>query len=358
MESFKRLIGFGEEECKTPDGKVSRSMCLKSAKSSPSSVRAKPPPKEDPGSKQGRMFACRRTHFRTVAENKRRAEETGMPLGMVGNIQVEAIAVRRETDAKERAIDLDISYSQLVTDLAKVEDDKELSVIKEAIRYLHHDGSIIRRLEKQEQGLIFPLVNAKKDESELVQQLRSELSHQSGEAKQLQSQIEVLTKERNKALDDLARARTESDAKGKKIAELNYTSRCADARIHEAQKQFAQLGKALDETRRMYGQEQSRTMRELAKTKEERGKLQDLLEEERSARKHVEKDYEDLQRENVAHIEELRASKLFNPVVKPSLNESMHQQQHTESAFNAVIECQNVIIPGQNLTRRRQVRCW
>lgn len=361
MDAFKKMMGYGgegkAESGQDPGAPMNKSMTVPKERSP--AAQLKPLSKEDPGPLQGKMVSYKRTMVKTVTDNKKHLDQKTRNMDPSQRKQLEEIMVRHESDTKESGLDLDVSYTQLTADLVKVEDDKELNVLKETIKHLHHTTSLIRKLEKHEQGLVFPISTTTKEESELVQHLRADLARQATDAGKLREQIDGLTKERNKALEDLARVRTELDTRSKKIAELNYTNRCASTKIQELQKHLAQASNVLEETKRMYSQEQYKAMKELGSLKTERAKLQSLLDEERTTRKTVEKEKEDLQREIAARAEELRLSKSINTKAPASkLNESTTQAQQSEAifSFHAVMECSTVYFSHAMISHCRQQR--
>ena len=126
----------------------------------------------------------------------------------------------------------ELTSDQLMNGLNRLDNENtNYQIIREAILYLHRNGTLIQCLQKYEAGYLFPSKN--KDESELIDYLKTTLDKQTEENKKLQEKINELTKDNERMKDELNKIMADIDGKSKKIAELKYSLRESNKKTQE-----------------------------------------------------------------------------------------------------------------------------
>jgi len=297
---FKGIFGGGEGK---PNNQVNQSVIVSSSKEQKEVKKRSV--KEDPGPQKGMMSLHKRPIVKTVNENKKKIDAKNANWS-----KAEDTIEKWENLNKAMTQFFELPISEILNNLQK---NENYEIIKQTIEYFHKNGSMMQKLENQEKALLFPIkTDSVLEESDLVKHLREANECQANEITKLNEQIKVITKDRNKISEELAKNKAELDAKSKNIAELNYTVRCSNNKIQEYYKQMQQLTKSLEELKRMYNQDQLSGIKSIANLKTEKQKLQTELDEEREKVKKLVKDNEELSHENAARSEENRSSKPAN----------------------------------------------
>eukprot|EP00826_Nyctotherus_ovalis_P003200 TRINITY_DN10646_c0_g1_i2.p1 TRINITY_DN10646_c0_g1~~TRINITY_DN10646_c0_g1_i2.p1 ORF type:complete len:336 (+),score=129.42 TRINITY_DN10646_c0_g1_i2:58-1065(+) len=290
--------------------------------------------KEDPGPRKDRFVSYKKAIVKNVADNKRRVDERGK---FFSPSKAESVFKDREEG--------DVGYFDLnpedLFELSKAADKTKdnYSIIKQTALYLHTKGATLQRLQEKEQLLKFPVRVDTKQESELVDYLTKALERQTVETKKLQEEIQMLTKVKNKAEEDLSKVAVEVDAKSKKIAELNYTIRVGGIKMQECQKKAQQQVRSIEELKRMQNHEQMKYMQDIISFKKEQSNLLRTIDEKEVEIKRLRRENEELRKENPLATEEQKLlSKSFH-----KLNETIPAIVETRANFHSIVECSNVI---------------
>ena len=157
---FKKLMGLGGEGKQEGETEVNRSMYVSSSKDKKQFSPAPPHAKEDPGPLKSKMTSHKRTIVKNVSENQKKADSKGPNAE-----ETESTLLQHEVLDRSLATFFELTPEELTADLTK---SAHYEIIKDAIEYLHKNGSLIQKLENQEKGLKFPLCITTKEESELV----------------------------------------------------------------------------------------------------------------------------------------------------------------------------------------------